>query len=152
MELMKSVEKEYLKKHIPDIAVGDQVAVSSKIVEGDKERIQKFIGTVIAKKGSGVCANFTVRRIVQGEGAERIFPMHSPNVKKVEVLKSSKVRRAKLYYLRDRKGKETRLKEKFSKVNPAESAKAKAKTKTKKAPKKVAPVEAVTAEEKKSDE
>ena len=117
MQVVNEVENEFMKKKIPTIDIGDQVEVSSKIIEGDKERVQKFIGTVIAKKGSGTKANFTVRRIVQGEGAERIFPIHSPNLKKVKVIKSSKVRRAKLYYLRERTGKDTRLKEKFTKSN-----------------------------------
>lgn len=116
MYTMAEVEKEFMKKKIPNISIGDQVEVSSKIIEGDKERVQKFIGVVIAKKGNGTRANFTVRRIVQGEGAERIFPIHSPNIKKVTVVKSSNVRRAKLYYLRERTGKETRLSEKFAKA------------------------------------
>lgn len=115
MIVIEEAEKEYMKNKIPKISVGDQVEVSSKIVEGDKERVQKFIGVVIAKKGSGINANFTVRRIVQGEGTERIFPIHSPIVTKVTVVKSSIVRRAKLYYLRDRKGKNARLKEKLTK-------------------------------------
>ena len=128
MQIVEKVEKEFMKDEIPDIAVGDQVEVLNKIIEGDKERIQKFIGVVIAKKGSGTRANITVRRIVQGEGAERIFPIHSPNVDGINVIKSHRIRRAKLYYLRDRKGKETRLKEKF--VKPSESAKKKAKIKS----------------------
>ncbi len=149
MQIVDSIEKKFMKTKIPNISIGDQVEVSSKIVEGDKERIQKFIGTVIAKKGAGMRANFTVRRIVQGEGAERIFPIHSPNVKKVEVVKSSKVRRAKLYYLRDRKGKETRLKEKFSKlVSKAERIAAKAELRAKlkaEAAQKSAPAKEATA-------
>lgn len=126
MYIVDEVEKSYMKKKIPVISIGDQVAVSSKIIEGEKERVQKFIGTVIAKKGSGTRANFTVRRIVQGEGAERIFLIHSPNVKKVEVIKSARVRRAKLYYLRDRSGKDTRLKEKFTKAQAKKKKGAKA--------------------------
>lgn len=131
MYVVEEVENDFMKKKIPNISIGDQVEVSSKIIEGDKERLQKFIGTVIAKKGSGTRANFSVRRIVQGEGAERIFPIHSPNLKKVKVIKSNKVRRAKLYYLREKTGKETRLKEKFTKANDKTVTKPK-RTKTKK--------------------
>ena len=127
MQIVGKVEEEFMKDEMPDVSVGDQVEVLNKIIEGEKERIQKFIGVVIAKKGSGTRANITVRRIVQGEGAERIFPIHSPNVDSINVIKSHRIRRAKLYYLRDRKGKETRLKEKF--VKPSESAKKKTKTK-----------------------
>ncbi|MGR3317643.1 MAG: 50S ribosomal protein L19 [Candidatus Anammoxibacter sp.] len=130
MIVVEEAEKDYMKKKIPDISVGDQVEVSSKIVEGDKERIQKFIGVVIAKKGSGINANFTVRRIVQGEGTERIFPIHSPIITKVTVVKSSKVRRAKLYYLRDRKGKNARLKEKLTKRTEKKAIKPRKTTKT----------------------
>lgn len=131
MKLITTIEKEYMKEKIPDIAIGDQVEVSCKIVEGDKERIQKFIGMVISKRGSGINANFTVRRIVQGEGTERTFSIHSPNIDKVEVVKSGKVRRAKLYYMRDKKGKEIRLKEKFAKAVEKTAPKANAKSKTK---------------------
>lgn len=127
MEIVNMVEKKYMKAEVTNVSIGDQVEVSSKIVEGDKERVQKFIGTVIAKRGNGIRAKITVRRIVQGEGAERIFPIHSPHIQKIEVIKSSKVRRAKLYYLRDRKGKETRLKEKFSKVRVKKGGELKAK-------------------------
>ncbi len=128
MQIVDKVEKEFMKDEIPNVSVGDQVEVLNKIIEGDKERIQKFIGVVIAKKGCGTRANITVRRIVQGEGAERIFPIHSPNVEGINVVKSHSIRRAKLYYLRDRKGKETRLKEKF--VKPSERAQKKPKTKS----------------------
>jgi len=96
---------------VPAIEVGDTVKVSVKIREGDKERIQAFEGTVIAMKGSGVSATFTVRRVSYGVGVERVFPVHSPNVAKVEVIRHGRVRRSKLYYLRDRVGKAAKVKE-----------------------------------------
>lgn len=114
MNIIELVEKENMKKKIPKFQVGDIVDVHVKTVEGDKERIQIFNGIVIAKKGSGIRETFTVRRIVQGEGVERLFPVHSPNVKDIKVKKSYKTRRAKLYYLRDRSGKSARLKERFT--------------------------------------
>jgi large subunit ribosomal protein L19 len=99
------------KENIPDFKIGDTVDVSVRIVEGEKERIQVFTGTVIRRKGSGISETFTVRRIVSNEGVERIFPLHSPRVAGVKVQRSGRVRRAKLHYLRDRIGKATRLKE-----------------------------------------
>ncbi len=111
MNTIDVVEKESMKENVPQFKVGDSVDVHVKTIEGDKERIQIFNGMVIRRKGSGVRETFTVRRIVQGEGVERIFPVHSPNVADVIVKKSFKTRRAKLYYLRDRKGKGARLKE-----------------------------------------
>ncbi len=111
MNMIDVVEKESMKEKVPQFKVGDLVDVHVKTVEGDKERIQIFNGMVIRRKGSGVRETFTVRRVVQGEGVERIFPVHSPNVSDVKVKKSHKTRRAKLYYLRDRKGKSARLKE-----------------------------------------
>ncbi len=114
MNMVELIEKENMKKKIPTFQVGDVVDVHVKTVEGDKERIQIFNGIVIAKKGSSIRETFTVRRIVQGEGVERVFPIHSPNVKDIKVKKSYKIRRAKLYYLRDKSGKAARLKEKFT--------------------------------------
>ncbi len=114
MNMVELIEKENMKKKIPTFQVGDVVDVHVKIVEGDKERIQIFNGIVIAKKGSSVRETFTVRRIVQGEGVERVFPIHSPNIKDIKVKKSYKIRRAKLYYLRDKSGKGARLKERFT--------------------------------------
>ncbi len=115
-KILAMVEKSSLKeaKDVPQFAIGDTVDVHTRILEGDKERIQIFNGVVIARAGSGSRANFTVRRIVQGEGVERKFPLHSPKIAKVEVKRSGVVRRAKLYYLRDRVGKSTRLRERFS--------------------------------------
>ena len=110
-ELMNKVEKSCLKDEPPQFEIGDTVDVHTRILEGDKERIQVFSGTVIARSGSGTREMFSVRRIVAGEGVERKFPVHSPRVAMVEVKWSSIVRRAKLYFLRDRVGKAVRLKE-----------------------------------------
>jgi len=110
-DLIKTVEKESLKDEVPEFEIGDTVDVHCKILEGDKSRIQVFSGTVIARSGSGASEMFTVRRIVAGEGVERKFPLHSPRLMKVDVKRSSVVRRAKLYFLRDRVGKAVRLKE-----------------------------------------
>jgi large subunit ribosomal protein L19 len=108
-KLMKHVEQEYLKKDIPQFRVGDTVDVHTRIIEGEKERIQVFGGTVIMKKGAGINETFTVRRIVNNEGVERIFPLHSPFIAKVIVKRSGETRRAKLFYLRKRVGKSVRL-------------------------------------------
>lgn len=110
-ELLDRVTKPSMKEKPPEFEIGDTVDVHTKILEGEKERIQIFSGTVIARAGRGIEETFTVRRIVAGEGVERKFPIHSPRVDKVEVTRSSVVRRAKLYFLRDRVGKATRLKE-----------------------------------------
>src|ERR687891_1317708 len=104
-QILEMVEKTSLKSEVPDFAVGDTVNVHTKILEGDKERIQVFTGVVIARSGSGAREMFTVRRIVAGEGVERKFPLHSPKIAKVVVKRSGVVRRAKLYFLRDRVGK-----------------------------------------------
>ncbi len=109
--MMELVEKSSLREDVPQFDVGDTVDVHNKILEGNKERIQVFSGVVIARSGSGSGEMFTVRRIVAGEGVERKFPLHSPRIAKVEVKRSSVVRRAKLYFLRDRVGKAVRLKE-----------------------------------------
>ncbi len=108
---VKNLEGNYLKKDLPSFRVGDTVKVHYLIKEGDKERIQIFQGTVIRIKKGGVRGTFTVRRIVAGEGVERIFPLHSPRVKDVDVTRRGKVRRSRLYYLRDRVGKATKVKE-----------------------------------------
>ncbi len=105
------VEEASQKKEVPHFDIGDQVEVHQRILEGEKERIQLFSGVVISKRGEGMREMFTVRRIVQGEGVERTFPIHSPRIAKVEVKRTGAVRRAKLYYLRDRVGKATRLRE-----------------------------------------
>src|ERR1700685_969268 len=105
-KLIAKVEESGLKKVVPQFEIGDQVEVHLKILEGEKERTQVFAGIVISRKGEGMRDMFTVRRVVQSEGVERTFPIHSPKIAKVEVKRSGKVRRAKLYYLRDRVGKE----------------------------------------------
>jgi len=109
--IIDAVEAQHLKSDLPDIQVGDTVDVHYRIVEGDKERIQVFTGVVIAIKGRGASKTITVRRIVANEGVERIFPMHSPKVAQIEVKRRGHVRRAKLYYLRDRVGKKRRLRD-----------------------------------------
>src|SRR5436305_6859773 len=103
--LMAFVEEGAMRKDVPKFQIGDQVDVHQRILEGQKERIQVFSGTVISRRGDGLREMFTVRRIVQGEGVERIFPLHSPKIAKIEVKRTGRVRRAKLYYLRDRVGK-----------------------------------------------
>lgn len=127
MDIVKNIEKQYLKAELPAFQIGDTVDVHVKIKEGDKERVQLFTGTVIARKGSGIRETFTVRRLVQGEGVERSFPIHSPSVEKVVVKRGGKVRRAKLYYLRGKVGKKTKVKERL--LENQKSAKARAKTK-----------------------
>ena len=115
-ELIEIVEKPSMREELPAFEIGDTVDVHTRILEGDKERVQIFNGVVIARSGSGVREMFTVRRIIAGEGVERKFPIHSPRIAKVEVKRSGVVRRAKLYYLRDRTGKATRLKERRRKT------------------------------------
>ena len=119
-------EKSSLKPEPPKFEIGDTVDVHQRILEGQKERVQIFQGVVIARKGEGMREMFTVRRIVQGEGVERVFPVNSPKIAKIEVKRTGKVRRAKLYYLRDRVGKATRLRERRAKLTPADVAAAKA--------------------------
>ncbi len=111
MDLVKEISAGMLKAEVPEIKIGSTVRVHVRITEGDKSRIQKFEGTVIAKNNSGIAETFTVRRISYGVGVERVFPVHSPNVAKVETVRTGKVRRAKLYYLRDRVGKAAKVKE-----------------------------------------
>ena len=111
-QILAKVEASSLKSEVPAFAIGDTVDVHTRILEGEKERVQIFNGVVIAKSGSGSREMFTVRRIVGGEGVERKFPLHSPKIARVEVKRSGVSRRAKLYYLRDRVGKSVRLREK----------------------------------------
>ena len=113
MDLIKAFTNEQLKTEVPEINIGDTVRIHNKIVEGTKERIQLFEGTVIAKHGGGISETFTVRRVTYGVGVEKTFPLHSPNVAKVDIVRVGKVRRAKLYYLRDRMGKASKVKEKI---------------------------------------
>jgi large subunit ribosomal protein L19 len=113
-ELLDKVEGKCLKKDIPHFEIGDLVDVSCKIKEGDKERISIFSGMVICRKGRGINSTFTVRKIVAGEGVERIFVLHSPNIVGIKATRSGKTRRAKLYYLRERTGKSTKLAQEHS--------------------------------------
>lgn len=112
MNIIETLEKEQLRSDIPAFAPGDKVRVHAKIVEGNRERIQVFEGRVIARQGVGVRETFTVRRISYGIGVERLFPVHSPRIAKIEVVSRGVVRRAKLYYLRNLTGKAARIKEK----------------------------------------
>ena len=111
MDALKIIAADSVKEELPKFGIGDTVRVDVNIREGDRERIQQFEGTVIARKGSGVAETFTVRRVSYGVGIERVFPVHSPNVKAVKVVRYGKVRRSKLYYLRDRVGKAAKVKE-----------------------------------------
>ncbi|MBR2715844.1 MAG: 50S ribosomal protein L19 [Ruminococcus sp.] len=115
MDALKTIALSSMKESAPEFSVGDTVKVSVNIREGERERIQMFEGTVIAKKGSGVAETFTVRRVSYGVGVERVFPLHSPNVVDVKVVRYGKVRRSKLYYLRDRVGKAAKVKEEIRK-------------------------------------
>ena len=109
------IEKEYTQKEMPDMNPGDTVKVFVRIIEGNKERIQAFEGTVIKKHGSGINKTVTVRKVFQGIGVERVFAIYSPRIEKIQVLRKGDVRRSKLYYLRERSGKATRIREKMEK-------------------------------------
>ncbi len=111
MDMIHAFVNEQLKTEVPEFGIGDTVRVHNKIKEGEKERIQMYEGTVIARRGSGISETFTVRKIAYGVGVEKTFPLHSPHVVKVDVVRVGKVRRAKLYYLRDRVGKAAKTKE-----------------------------------------
>ena len=113
MDIIKAVEADYLKQDVTKLAIGDYVKVNFKVIEGNRERIQVFEGYVIGMRGEGLNETFTVRKISYGVGVERVFPVHSPKVAGVEVVRHGKVRRAKLYYLRDRVGKAAKIKEKL---------------------------------------
>jgi large subunit ribosomal protein L19 len=112
-EIIRSIEAEYLKPEVPDIQVGDTLKVGVTIQEGGKERTQPYEGTVIAIRGAGINKSITVRKIFQGVGVERVFLIHSPRIAYINILRRGQVRRAKLYFLRDRVGKATRLKQRF---------------------------------------
>ena len=112
MNLIEAFTNEQMKEELPVIRIGDTIRVHNKIKEGNRERIQMFEGTVIAKHGGGISETFTVRRVSYGVGVEKTFPIHSPNVVKVDIIRYGKVRRAKLYYLRDKIGKDSKVKEK----------------------------------------
>ena len=111
MDLMKALTSQYMKEELPQMNVGDTVRVHVKIKEGARERVQAFEGTIIARKHGGIEETITVRRLSYGVGCEKVFPVHSPNIVKVETVRRGKVRRAKLYYLRNRLGKAAKVKE-----------------------------------------
>lgn len=113
MDIIKSVTADLLRTDLPELNIGDTVRVHVKVKEGTRERLQAFEGTIIKKKNGGISETFTVRRISYGVGVERTFPVHSPNIGKIEIVRKGKVRRAKLYYLRDRVGKAAKVKEKI---------------------------------------
>ncbi len=113
MDKIQAFVNEQLKETVPTLNIGDTVKIHNKIKEGTRERVQIFEGTIIAKHGGGISETFTVRRVAYGCGVEKTFPVHSPNVEKVEIVRSGKVRRAKLYYVRDRVGKAAKVKEKI---------------------------------------
>ena len=121
-EILRAIEAEQLKKDVPAFRIGDTLRVSVRVEEGDKTRTQLFEGIVIKKQGSGLRESFTVRRISFGEGVERKFPLHSPTVQKLEVVRKGKVRRAKLYYLRKSTGKKSRIEENKREETPAPTA------------------------------
>jgi len=111
---LNDLQNQYLKTNLPNIQIGDGIKLGIKIIEGNKERIQFYEGTVIARKNSSINTTITVRKVFQNIGVERIFLIHSPKVNSIEILKSAKVRRSKLYYLRNRRGKASRLKQRFN--------------------------------------
>jgi large subunit ribosomal protein L19 len=111
MSLIQAVEEQHLRKDLPSFRPGDTVKVQVKVVEGDKERLQAFEGICIRRRGGGLSATFTVRKVTYGVGVERTFPLHSPSIERIEILRQGEVRRAKLYYLRKLKGKAARIKE-----------------------------------------
>ncbi|MBI4410495.1 MAG: 50S ribosomal protein L19 [Gemmatimonadetes bacterium] len=114
MDIIQRIQKEELKADLPDFAPGDTIRVNVRVREGDKERIQAFEGVCIARRGAGVSASFAVRKVSSGVGVERIFPLHSPTIESIKVVRQGHVRRAKLYYLRRLRGKASRIREKQS--------------------------------------
>jgi len=112
MDVLQQIEKDQIRDDIPDVRPGDTVRVMVRVVEGEKERLQPFEGVCIARKGGGLRETMTIRRVSSGVGIERIFPLHSPSIAELKILRKGKVRRAKLYYLRGRRGKKARIKEK----------------------------------------
>lgn len=121
-QVLQKLEQKHMKKDIPPFRIGDTVKVHTRIIEGEKERIQMFTGTVIARKGSGISETFTVHRVAYGEGMERVFLVHSPRVAKIEVVREGHVRRAKLYYLRGTTGKAAKVKGRFTTRKTATTA------------------------------
>lgn len=117
--VIEKLESKQLKKNIASFRVGDSVRVHTRIIEGEKERVQVFTGTVIARKGSGLSETFSVHRVAYGEGMERVFPLHSPRIAKIEVIKEGEVRRSKLYYLRGTSGKASKVKARIGRRSKA---------------------------------
>jgi len=113
-QIINNLQDQFLKEDVPNVQIGDNVKIGVRIIEGNKERTQFYEGTVIAKKNSSINTTITVRKVLQGIGIERVFLIHSPKVDSIQILRSSKVRRAKLYYLRNLRGKATRLKQRFN--------------------------------------
>jgi len=138
MDVMNNVEAPQLRSDLPDFGAGDTIRVQVKVIEGEKERLQAFQGVVIGRRGSGIRASFTVRKVSDGVGVERIFPLHSPSISKIEVVRRGAVRRSKIYYLSDLKGKSARIKEKRTTTatgkSGAKSPRARAKSEADKAP------------------
>jgi large subunit ribosomal protein L19 len=132
--IVNEIEKSYLKKSAPEFRVGDLVRVDVKIVEGESERVQAFEGVVIRKRGHGIATTFTVRKVSFGVGVERTFPLHGPRVEKIQVIRSGKVRRAKLYYLRELSGKAARIEEESTDTGTAKPAAEAPKAKEEKPP------------------
>lgn len=124
--LIQEIEQAQLKKDIPSFSIGDTVRVHTRIIEGDKERVQVFMGTVIARKGTGLAETFSIHRVAYGEGMERVFLLHSPRIAKVERVREGKVRKSKLYYLRGTSGKKSRVKAKIGKKKTDANPKAQA--------------------------
>jgi large subunit ribosomal protein L19 len=116
MDILEQISARRMKESTPDFSVGDTVRVDIRVIEGDRERVQAFQGIVMQRRGSGMGETFTVRKVSQGVGVERVFPLHSPNVSSIRVLRKGKVRRAKLFYLRELKGKAARIAERTEKV------------------------------------
>jgi len=116
MDILEQISARRMKESTPDFSVGDTVRVDIRVIEGDRERVQAFQGIVMQRRGSGMGETFTVRKVSQGVGVERVFPLHSPNVSSIRVLRKGKVRRAKLFYLRELKGKAARITERTEKV------------------------------------
>jgi large subunit ribosomal protein L19 len=112
MDLRRLLEKEQMKEKVPSVSIGDTLKVQTKIVEGDKARTQVFTGILVGRKGSGLSERITLRKVVFGEGVEKVIPIHSPSIQKISVERRGKARRAKLYYLREKVGKKARIKEK----------------------------------------
>lgn len=144
MEVLKNVEAPQLKSDLPEFGPGDTVRVHVRVIEGDKERLQVFQGVVLGRRGSGVRASFTVRKVSDGVGVERIFPLHSPSVGKIELVRRGAVRRAKIYYLSELKGKSARIKEKRPSASAKGAAKGSAKGRSGKAKAAATPPPAVT--------